>query len=91
MAFIPARHPAIAKLLEALGLGGQQVKKVIIAVEADAPVRVFVQKYADEGEVDAMADFVLDESVRQHIETIEANIVLMDGVGNGIAIGTPES
>lgn len=73
-------HEAMGRVLDALGLRGQAVNKLVIVCEVNAPVVVYVKRLAHEEEMDAIADNLI-EPAPQEVQVATVNGLEVDERG----------
>jgi hypothetical protein len=78
---------ALARLVEALGLQQRRVRALTISVRVDEVVKVVAEMYADEEQVDAIADLITASS--SAVEIQEVTVPDPDAVDH-FMVGTQE-
>lgn len=56
MAYLPPPHQSLGRLVEALNMQNMKVRRLAVVASVDSVVKVFVERYADEENLDAVAD-----------------------------------
>jgi hypothetical protein len=79
---------ALLQLVEALGLRGQNVRRLVLDVPADGVVVVYVERYGDAAQIAAVADVLATRRGEEDVEAREGPVI-GDMTAGLIIVGDP--